>query len=129
MIKPDKTNFTSLLPPWISNGKTSVDLVLVGNTFPNGFGNTFSVTLPIQTTSDKVDMYGKNTTTGSKQLLSGSNFPSVYQNKAGELAQMRISYGTNSVTFYLDVTNNTGSSVTLFDQTITISIVEYILPF
>lgn len=128
MIKPDGIQFFSRLPQYTELAPATGSLVLVGNGFPDGFSHTFSTTLSIDSNATRVDLYATNSNTGKKQLLSSTGFPAVYQNVSGELAQHTITFGSNSLTWDLTITNNTGGPVTLIDQTFNLEAICYILP-
>lgn len=124
----DNAITVSSFPPFAYGPTVTGSLVLVGNVFPPGFSYTFSTTVNIGSTTNRVDLYGSNSL-GQKQCLSTTGFPAIYQNKAGELAQQYITYGSGTITYNLTITNNTASSITLIDQTIYLEANEIVLPF
>jgi hypothetical protein len=129
-IKPDGIQFASFLPNYIQiipNPTSSLD---ISGIFPDTFSYTFSTTITgLSPNKTRCDVYGTNLNTGYRQLLTNSHFPAIYQNKAGEKVRCFITFGTNSVTFNLFIDNVTGAPVTLIDQTIAISVVQYKIPF
>jgi hypothetical protein len=127
-IRPDGINFLSTLPNYINIGNPTGDIVISGS-IPDGGGQVFSVTISVSRQNTRSDIYGTNTNTGIKQLLSGTNFPVIYQNAGGEAVNSGVLYGVDSITVEITVENNTGSPVLLIDQTIGIQVVEYSIPY
>lgn len=128
MIKPDNINFLSTLPAYIGIGQPTGNIVISG-TILNGSGQSFSITVPTSPDNTRFDVYGVNQNTNIKQLLSNTNFPLIYQYKSTEFLAQEIDYAPSSITVIFQIQNFTGSSVTLINQTIAITIVEYQIPY
>lgn len=135
-IHPDRIQSSSQLPGYINIGTPTGDIVISGTV---GVGATvnFSVVISTSVNNTRCDIYGKNTTNSNKQLLSTSNYVSndvalaggIYIHKSTELAQLSLTQSSGSVTVQISIFNGTGASVTLTTQTITISVVEYQVPY
>lgn len=127
-IRPDGIAFLSTLPNYINIGNPTGDIVISG-VIPDSTSQTFSVTITVSSQNTRSDVYGTNLNTNIKQLLSATNFPVIYQNSGGENVSSGISYGSGSLTIDIIVDNNTGGPVVLTNQTITIQVVEYQIPY
>lgn len=128
MIKPDNISFLSTLPTYIGIGSPSNSFTISG-TIPDGSGQTFSTTVLTSQNNTRFDVYGTNQHTNEKQLLSNTNFPSIYQFVSSELLQMTISYSSTSVEVQFQISNFTGASINLINQTILITVEEYMIPY
>lgn len=128
MIKPDGITFLSSLPQYINVGTPTGNIVISG-TVPDGTTQNFSVTIPTSTSNTRCDIYGENLNTLKKQLFSTSNYIAIYQFAGLEFTQLATSQASGSVTVTISVNNFTGGPITLTNQTITVSVVEYQIPY
>lgn len=128
MIRPDNMQFYSALPSYTNPSTVEGSLPVIGNILPDGFSFTFTTTLTVDTAINKIDLYGINTNTGLRELLSSTGFPSIYQNSGGEAARHEISYAPGSITYSLTISNGTGGVLVLIDQTINLKAFCYTLP-
>lgn len=134
MINPDNLNLSSTLPTFI-NPTTSTATITISGTVANGNTKNFSasVTGNISANTFRADIYGTNNVTNTKVLLNTllvmSTVVNGYSYTSSELVQIEISYSGQVATVTYSVFNGTGSSITLVNQTITLTLVEYQVPF
>lgn len=127
MLRLDKILFSSELPSYINTADSTANLTVSGSV-ANGATVNFTAVVTILSTTNRCDLYGTNQNTITKQLLSNTGFPAIYQNKAGENAQQQILYGTGTITYILSIFNGTGSPITLTSQVIALEVIQYSLP-
>lgn len=137
-FKPDITLFNSQLPQYVNIGEPTGNITISG-TVVNGGTGAFSVFIATDAATTRSDIFGTNLTTGVRQLLSNSTgaindsqpIGGIYQHTSSETASVAlfIQSSPKGYTIEIDVFNGTGGSITLINQTIKISIVEYALPF
>jgi len=128
MIRPDQINFLSTLPNYINIGNTPGSIVITGS-IADGFSATFSTTIATSRQNNRFDVYGTNQNTNTKQLLSNTSFPVIYQRTSTEAVNSIITYGVASIQVDILVENFTGGPITLVNQTIAISVVQYEIPY
>ncbi len=127
-IRPDNINFLSTLPAYIGIGEPTGNISISGS-IADGASSNFSVTIPTSTNNTRFDVYGINQNNGTKQLLSSTNFPLIYQYVSTEIIEMEIAYASSSVTVTFTIFNFTGALINLTNQVIKINVVEYQIPF
>lgn len=134
MINPDNLNLASTLPTFI-NPKTATATISISGTVTNGSTQNFSANVTSTVTANlfRSDIYGTNNVTNTKVLLNTlltmSTAINGYSYKSTELCQMEISYSGQTVTVTYSIFNGTGASITLINQTITLTLAEYQVPF
>lgn len=130
-VNPDAIAMSSILPQFVNTNPAPItaQLVMFGNKFPPAFSHTFSQTISYPSGANWINLYASNSNTNLKQLVSQTGFPAIWQNAGGELAQQYITYGTNSLTYNLVITNNTAGNISLIDQNFNFELVMYQLPF
>jgi hypothetical protein len=128
MLRPDGINVHTLLPSFYSPVTTTGNLVISGVVTPFA-GATFSVTISTSSGTTRCDVYGKNMNDGTKQCLSSTGFPSIYQNAGGESASVQIDPGASSIRVQITIFNGTGLAVNLTNQTLAITVVQYKIPY
>lgn len=128
MIKPDNIQFLSTLPNYI-NIANSPGTISISGTLPDTAVQDYSVTISTSRNNTRFDVYGTNQNTQTKQLFSNTTVPVNYQNSGGELANIIISYAPTQMSVTIELTNNTGSPITLINQTFGINIVQYQIPY
>lgn len=134
-IRPDDTETDTRLPNYINISNPTGNIDISGSVASLATAN-FPVTITTSVDNTRCDIYGKNTATLLKQLLSTSNFLSsdvaaangIYQAISTESANMSIAQASDSVTVTFSIFNGTLGSISLVTQTITISVVEYQVP-
>lgn len=127
-IKPDNIQFLSTLPNYINIDNSSQDISISGVLLPLAVNN-YTVTFTTSRNNTRFDIYGKNQNTLTKQLFSNTPFPVVYQNSSGEIARIITTYASTSITVTIQLTNNTAGVIGLISQIITISLVQYQIPY
>lgn len=126
-IRPDNINFLSTLPNYINIGNPTGNIVISGSIL-DGNGQIFSTNISTSSSNTRFDIYGLNTNTNTKQLFSGTDFPSIYQFISTENVTLSTVYNTGSISVSIEVDNFTGSTINLVNQTIAVTIVEYEIP-
>lgn len=133
MIKPDNANRITQLPAFINTSKPT-GTVNISGTITNGNTQNFTTSLPFVVVASAVmaDVYGFNNVTGTKFLLnnllvatSGIEYSAI----STELCQLNLSYDATTLTVKYSIFNGTGASITLINQTISITAPIYKLPF
>jgi hypothetical protein len=135
-LRLDQVQFASSLPNYINIG-TVTGTISISGTVANSTTTNFTTSITVSNKNNRSDIYASNAANGTKQLISGSNYLSndvspgggVYQHKSSEFIQLKTSQSSGNVSVTISVNNFTGASVTLITQTITIEVVQYMLPY
>ena len=134
MINPDNTYLASTLPTYV-NPKTSTGTITISGVVTNNTTVNFSgsVTSSISSNTFRSDIYGTNNVTNTKVLLNTllvmNTNTNGYSYVSSEFVQLEISYSGQTATVTYSVFNGTGANITLTTQTITLTLVEYQVPF
>lgn len=125
----DQLQFSTAIPNFINIGTVTATLNVSG-TIANGSGKNFIVQPTLTTFTTFADIKITNAGTGDATYLTNDvAIDPIWQYTSTELVQNSVSFLGSLVTIEISVSNNTGSSITLVNQTYDIEIIEYQLPF
>jgi hypothetical protein len=134
-LHPDRTQFTSLLPSYINVGNTSANMTITGSIANLNVAN-FDAIVSTTLTNNRVDLYARNLATNVKEHLAVNFFSNdtapiggVYQHVSSEVVQYSTALVTGGIRFRVSISNFSGGTITLTDQQIQFTIVQYQLPF
>ncbi len=131
-IRPDNINFLSTLPNYINltyDTGAPTGTISVSGSIGIGATLTFSTVITTSSQNTRSDVYGVNSNTGIKQLLSNTGYPTIFQKTGAEKVNVYIDYAATSLTVSIVVVNNTGAPILLTTQSIVVTVVEYQIPF
>ena len=128
MIRPDRIAFLSTLPNYINESEQTSNMAVSGTVAAAGT-SSFQVVFTITANDTRNDVYAKNQNTGRKQLISNSAVFDIFQFTGLESVQIVTAITSTTLAVTLTVTNNTGAPIVLTNQTFTISVLSYKIPF
>jgi len=127
-IKPDKIIFYSGVDTYLNFQTYTGDIVISG-TVANGASESFETVISVPQSNTRADVYLQNLNTGIKRPIENGLRLAPYQNVSTEVCRAFALFGSgNQVTVFLSITNNTGATITLTNQTIRATIVAYVIP-
>lgn len=130
-IRPDDTLFFSNIDTYL-NYDTLTGTVAISGSILNGNSTTFSVNIPYTRANTRADAYAKNLNTGIKRPIAGATKLPPYQFVSSETVAQLTVYneiaGVDTIRYELVVTNNTGGTIVLTNQTFEITVVLYRVP-
>lgn len=132
-IRLDKVQFFSGLETYLNDETLTSDMAVSGSIL-NGGSQSFFAVINFSLTNRRADLYAKNLNTSRKRPLSGGARLNPYQFASSETADLTALYDSNilgtgpGALAILTVTNNTGSTINLVNQTLKISAVLYEVP-
>lgn len=127
LLRLDKVQFSSQVDTYLNYDTMTSDLVITGNV-SNGTTVTFETEFSYDRTKTRADIYGLNTTTNAKQLITNGRRIHHYFYVSSEVAEWYATYSATNVIVQFRITNNTGGLIALVDQTITIQAILYEVP-
>ena len=121
----DQLLFSSVTPNYINVGtyKTTINC---SGTYANGTGNNFNGTVNLPATLNLPQLYLTNQNTNNKSLITdtGESIDDIWQYVSSETVQIAINFTNNQATIQISMSNNTGSTITLTNQTYTVEVVD-----
>ena len=126
----DQLLFSSVTSNYINVG-TYTSTVSCSGTYANGGGANFNGAVALPKALNLPQLYLINQNTNNKSLITdtSASIDDIWQYVSSETVQIAINFTVNQATVQISVSNNTGATITLINQTYTIEVVEYQLPF
>lgn len=127
-IRPDSLIFASILDTYL-NYATYTGNIVISGTVANGASVSFETVITTPKNNTRADIYLQNLNTGIKRPIENGLRLAPYQNVSTEVCRaFAIFNPSNQITVSLSITNNTGGTITLTNQTIRATIVAYSIP-
>jgi hypothetical protein len=121
----DQLQFSSVIPNFINIGHPTGSVTASG-TIPNLSGANFTVNITLGTLNTFMGVFATNQNTGKRTFINnGSAIATIWQFVSSETVQDTLTFLGTTATFTIQVSNNTGGSITLTSQTYSIEVVEY----
>lgn len=127
-LKMDKIIMSSDVETYL-NYETVTITITISGTVANGNSTVFSGYIPYARSKTRADIYVKNLNTNIKRPLWGGIRQGPYQSTgAGEIYTQFASYGGDTISVSLTVSNNTGGPVVLTTQIMEVTAVLVEVP-
>lgn len=125
----DQLQFSTTLPNFINIATVPATLSING-TITNGNTQNFTVQPSLTTFTTFADIKLKNNNTGLATYLTNNvAIDPIWQYVSTETVQNSVSFVGSVVNIQVSVSNFTGSTITLINQTYSVEVIEYQLPF
>lgn len=126
----DQLAFSSVTANFINNASLTGSIACSG-TIANGSGANFTTTITMPNSVQFSDIFLTNENTGKKSFLNNNtgSIDNIWQYVSTETVQISTNYSGSSVVIEISVNNFTGASITLVDQTYSVNVLVYDLPF
>jgi len=125
----DQLRFSTTIPNFINVATIPASLSISG-TLADGGSQNFTVQPSLTTFTTFADIKFKNNNTGNATYLTNSvAIDPIWQYVSTETVQNSVTFVGSLISIVVSVTNNTGAPITLVNQTYSIEVIEYQLPF
>jgi hypothetical protein len=134
-IKPDAIVYSNLTEAYLNYATTPATIAITAAVVPDTGNAAFQGSITYTRAGTRADVYLQRTDTGLKVPANAGKRIStlnpnyqVYQFRSTETVEVYIAYEATTITVTLNITNNTGASITLIPQNILMSVVQYDAP-
>jgi hypothetical protein len=129
MVNLDNIIMSSLTGQYI-NYETLERDITIGGSLANGATALFTTTFEFSKSNSRADTYYTRTSSGRRSLLNAGTRvnPNVYTFVSTEVVETVLRYRDSTITAGFSITNNTGGSINLVAQTMSMQAVIYNAP-
>lgn len=126
----DQLAFSSVTANFI-NAASLKGTISCSGTIANGAGANFTDTITLTDGVQFSDIFLTNQNTGNKSFLNNNtgSIDNIWQYISTETVQISTNYSGSSVVIEISIDNYTGASITLVNQTYSLNVLVYDLPF